>query len=357
MAQFRYNQGFVQRNGKSTGKGKGRTRGESPVAKAAYNAREDIKDERLGKTHYYARRKDNDLIHSEIIAPHRAPDWAKDRATLWNKVDDAENRKDSVTSMTVNLSLPRELSDQQNIDLMRDFVHKAYTSKGIIADVAFHKSEAKDGGNNPHAHIQLSTRKLEGDGFHDKKAETWRSKGQLFRWRKDWADVQNDHLEKHGVDARVDHRTLKEQGIDRIPQKHLGKEAVALERKGKKSRRGRDNQLIDNKNTVNETTRNLKPDQIYFKEIDQPTDPDMDESGRADTKLSRHLRMLQDTIRNTAFLSQEQQISRHGRFNAVIQKSIEKTVDSARAMRDKLLEKYTRFTGKEGEDKDHDFGR
>jgi MobA/MobL family len=47
-------------------------------------------------------------------------------------------------------------------------------------------------------------------------------KAELLGLRERWADVQNKHLEKHGHNDRVDHRSLKDQGIDREPEKHLG---------------------------------------------------------------------------------------------------------------------------------------
>lgn len=44
----------------------------------------------------------------------------------------------------------------------------------------------------------------------------------LIAMRKLAADIQNFHLARHGYAARVDHRSLREQGVLRAPERHLG---------------------------------------------------------------------------------------------------------------------------------------
>ena len=64
-------------------------------------------------------------------------------------------------------------------------------------------------------------------------------------WRQDWAAAQNAALEAAGRMERVDMRSLERQGVeDRLPQKHLGPTASALERKGISSERGDENRKI-----------------------------------------------------------------------------------------------------------------
>ena len=64
-------------------------------------------------------------------------------------------------------------------------------------------------------------------------------------WRQDWATAQNAALEAAGRAERVDMRSLERQGVeDRLPQKHLGPTASALERKGVFSERGDENRKI-----------------------------------------------------------------------------------------------------------------
>jgi hypothetical protein len=99
----------------------------------------------------------------------------------------------------------------------------------MIAEVSLHHSHT---GRNPHAHILCTTRQLDGEKFHDKKAAEWDTKTLLFSQRKTWGYAVNKALEEAGRDERVDHRSLKDQGIDRIPQPKIGYKAMALKLKG-----------------------------------------------------------------------------------------------------------------------------
>ena len=64
-------------------------------------------------------------------------------------------------------------------------------------------------------------------------------------WRQDWAAAQNAALKAAGRMERVDMRSLERQGVeDRLPQKHLGPTASALEHKGISSERGDENRKI-----------------------------------------------------------------------------------------------------------------
>lgn len=63
-------------------------------------------------------------------------------------------------------------------------------------------------------------------------SERWNSEEQLVEWRKAWADVTNRYLEQYGHDARIDHRSHAERGLDEQPTVHEGVIARALERKG-----------------------------------------------------------------------------------------------------------------------------
>ncbi len=192
----------------------GRSSGRSAVASAAYRAREKLYDERQNRKFDYS--KQEDLGHAEILTPSHAPEWMKDREKLWNGVEAAEKRKDSRLAKEVEVALPKELSLDQNKALLKEFVTQNFIKEGRIADIAIHTNE-----QNPHAHIMLTTREIVGDGF-GKKVRGWDKKEHLLKWRKSWADIQNEHLLKHGFDINVDHRSHAERGIDIEPQKHLG---------------------------------------------------------------------------------------------------------------------------------------
>lgn len=196
-----------------------RSKGQSIVACAAYRSAEKLYDERYEKLYDYERKQG--VKHSETLLPEGAPAWMKEREALWNSVEKAEKRIDAQLAREVKFSLPRELNLQQNIDLTREFVKNIFVSRGMAADYSIHIEKASDGGAQPHAHVLLTQRAITEQGFGN-KVRDWNKKENLLMWRKDWADYENRHLALNGHDLRVDHRTLKEQGIDLIPQDKIG---------------------------------------------------------------------------------------------------------------------------------------
>ncbi|WP_347500249.1 MobQ family relaxase [Ruminococcus albus] len=217
-----------------------RTSGGSCVASAAYIAGEKIKNERDGKIHDY--RNKHEVVHKEILLPANAPPEYSSRAKLWNAAECAEKRKNSQTARSINAALPRELSRGDQIDLVRQFCEQCFVSKGMCCDFAIHD---KDDGN-PHVHILLTTRKVDKSGFTQKE-RAWNDRKLLLEWRERWADWCNHKL-YFVSDARVDHRSYKDQGIDRLPQIHLGVEVCAVERKGFKTDKGNKNRRIRRRN-------------------------------------------------------------------------------------------------------------
>ena len=207
-----------------------RSSGASAVAAAAYRSGEELTDERTGDRHDYSRRSGVD--HAEIIAPDQAPDWVRDRAQLWNAAEAAERRRDSQVAREVMVALPAELEAQEQRGLVREFCRQEFAGQGMVADVSYHGT----GSENPHAHILLTMRRIEGQGF-GKKVRAWNGKERLEGWREAWADRTNRALDRAGRSERIDHRTLKEQRqealdlgdlekaaeLDREPQVHLGK--------------------------------------------------------------------------------------------------------------------------------------
>ena len=119
-------------------------------------------------------------------------------------------------------------------------------SQGMCCDFAIHDK----GDGNPHVHILLATRKVGKSGFTQKE-RTWNDKKLLIEWRERWADWCNHKL-YFVSSARVDHRSYKEQGIDKLPQIHLGVEVCAVERKGFKTDKGNRNRRIRQRNLETE---------------------------------------------------------------------------------------------------------
>lgn len=195
-----------------------RSAGRSSVAAAAYRSGQVLTDERSGTECRYTRRQER-VLHAEILAPAGAPAWARDRQTLWNRVEAAERRKDAQVGREVEVALPVELNPDQRLELVRDWTRRTFVGPhGLVADLAVHHDPDE---RNPHCHILLTTRPLEGDGFGP-KARHLNERDQLVAWRESWAEAVNSALARAGHEARVDHRSLAEQGIAREPTVHEG---------------------------------------------------------------------------------------------------------------------------------------
>ena len=209
-----------------------RSQGRSATGAAAYRSGEKIHDERTGLTHDYTRKSGVD--HTEIMTPKKTPSWVHNRSTLWNEVERIEKRKDAQLCREVEVALPCELSRTENQTLVRSFVEAEFIDRGMIADIAFHHMDS----DNPHAHILLTTREITPQGFGNKN-RNWNKKDHLETWRQSWQEHANTALELAGHEARIDHRTLEAQGIERIPQIHLGAKVTEMEKRGIRTERGK----------------------------------------------------------------------------------------------------------------------
>lgn len=226
-----------------------RSKGQSAVHKAAYIARTQLHDERLGlTTRDY--RDDEALLFSGIFTPQHAPAWTHDRAALWNRAEAAEKRKDAQVAREIEIALPYELTHQQREWLVKDFVREQFIRQGMIADVAIHAPSRGGDSRNYHAHILLTKRALDGEDFAAKKNRDWDTKEQLQTWRAAWSRTVNRHLERHGHAITVDHRTLDAQGLDREPGIHLGVHAAAMEARGLDTERGEHYRAITARNRM-----------------------------------------------------------------------------------------------------------
>jgi hypothetical protein len=182
-----------------------RSQGRSVTAASAYRVAERIEDRRTGLTFDYAAKGGVD--HTEILAPDHAPDWVHDRSELWNRVEESETRKNSQVAREVRVALPDELTHAQRVALVRDYAQAQFVDRGMVADIALHAPGREGDERNHHAHILLTTREVDADGFTTKNRD-WNKVEVLEGWREAWARDSNAALERAGVEDRVDHRTL-----------------------------------------------------------------------------------------------------------------------------------------------------
>lgn len=244
--------------------------GASAVAKAAYHSGERLSDSYYGNVHDYTKKAG--IVYKEIFLPPHAPERLKDRETLWNEVEQVEKNKRAQLANNFEIALMNEFTVEENIMLAKLFVQEQFVARGMIADVAIHDPPRKPGEEpNPHIHVMCPMRPLNEDGTWGIKQKKeivldengqpvigqngkpkeraysvsgWNSKETLQEYRKAWTDRVNDFAELKGLSVRVDHRTLKEQGIDRLPTVHEGPEVRAMEKKGIRTTIGDLNRMI-----------------------------------------------------------------------------------------------------------------
>ena len=207
-----------------------RSAGRSATASAAYRSAERITDRRTGLSFDYAARGGVD--HTEILAPDGAPDWVRDRAELWNRVEEAETRKNSQVAREIRVALPAELAPDDRAALVRGFVQAQFVDRGMVADIALHAPGREGDERNHHAHILLTTREIGPDGFTTKNRD-WNAKEALEGWREAWALESNAALERSGIAERIDHRTLEAQRVEALElaaaARERGDEALELQ--------------------------------------------------------------------------------------------------------------------------------
>ena len=233
-----------------------RSAGRSAVAAAAYRSASELADERVGRSHDYTAKEG--VVHSEIMLPAGAPErWqAVDgtpeagraaRERLWNEVEAIERRKDAVLAREIEFALPHELSQAEGIALAQEFVRRQFISRGMVADLNVHWSKEPDGEVKPHAHVMLSMREIDGDGF-GKKQRAWNDVGLLREWREGWAELANARLAELGHDIRIDHRSLRDQGITLEPQHKIGPAGARREERGEDAERAAEHRAIARRN-------------------------------------------------------------------------------------------------------------
>ena len=228
---------------------------ESVVAQAAYQSGEKLYNERDHRTKNYSRKQG--VVYKEIMLPAHAPPEYRDRETLWNAVEKAEQNWNAQLARRFVIALPVELPIEQCIDLIREHCREQFVEEGMIADIAVH--DLDPAGHNPHAHVMLTMRPLDKDGRWMEKAHKeyvldengerirtaggswktrkinttdWNNPDNARKWRQAWEDLQNRYLEQAGRTERVSLKSYKARGIEQIPTIHMGPDVAALERKG-----------------------------------------------------------------------------------------------------------------------------
>jgi ATP-dependent exoDNAse (exonuclease V) alpha subunit len=222
-----------------------RAAGRSAPESAAYRSGEKIQDHSTGETWDYTRKQG--VEHSEIILPTAAAkrdiQWARDRERLWNAAELCEKRKDARVAREWEFALPHEFGRAQRVGLAREFAVELADRYGCAVDVALHRPHRLGDQRNFHAHLFATTRTVEATGLGRKtdielgdrdrfNQGLGSGRAEIKDMRARWEVLMNQRLQELGIAARVDHRSLKDQGIEREPTVHLGPSVIGMERRG-----------------------------------------------------------------------------------------------------------------------------
>ena len=259
--------------------------GSSAVDKSAYISRTTMYSEYDGTTYYP--KYTEDLVHNEVMLPVNAPAEYSDPSVLWNSVEMRESKSAKAQlARSYKINLPNEWSYELAIEVMRDYVKRNFVDDGMCAQFAIHDSENPNTHQrNLHCHIMLTMRPILEDGsWGDKQKKIyaldadgnkirkkngqykcttqdvtgWNSRENARKWRKNVADTINAVNDKNGLREKFwEHRSFAEQGLDTIPQIHLGEKASALERAGIQTERGNVNRRIMEQNKAILTAKML----------------------------------------------------------------------------------------------------
>jgi ATP-dependent exoDNAse (exonuclease V) alpha subunit len=291
-----------------------RAGGRSAVASAAYRSGEKLYNDETGLIHDFTNK--GGVIMNEILLPINAPERYRDREILWNEVQKIEKRSDAQFAREIEVALPVEMSREQQIACVRDYVQENFVKRGMIAGWALH--DKADG--NPHAHILLTMRGIDeheewlqkqktvfANARDDKgrpiynpdlpvydsknrdaasqyripqldqngkqktrvrkgkgteylwekisiSANDWNEHSQAEIWRASWAEHCNRYLD---VEHKIDHRSYERQGIEKEPSIHEGVTAKQMEAEGKVSDRCQMNREIKERNSIREQMKKM----------------------------------------------------------------------------------------------------
>lgn len=284
------------------------------MASAAYRSGEKLYNEETGITHDFTRKKG--VVHKEIILPDCAPQEYYDREVLWNEVQKIERRCDAQFAREIEVAFPIEMTREEQLECVRNYIKKNFVMEGMIADFVIHDT----GKGNPHAHIMLTVRGLDENAKWVKKKKSvfanarddrgrpiynpdlpsydpknreatskyripaldengkqktrirkgkgteylwekinipmndWNDHSKAEMWRASWAEECNKYLSE---DKHIDHRSYKRQGIDMESTIHEGIAARKMEADGIIADRCEMNREVRERNSIRIQIRKL----------------------------------------------------------------------------------------------------
>lgn len=227
-----------------------RSEGRSSVAAAAYRSGTRLEDERTGLIHDYTKKQG--VEHSRIYLPDNAPEWARNRAKLWNAAEVKENRSNSCVAHELEIGFPAEFNAMQRREAGDTLCRELARRYGCAVDIAYHQPSKNGDDRNHHAHILFTTRGLDAntkDEWAAKKyrdlssdkitvdgVKTTRGKQEVLALREFTANEINRIAKRDRLQVWTEHLSFSKRGVDREPTQHRGQTATDMLRRGKSSR-------------------------------------------------------------------------------------------------------------------------
>lgn len=223
-----------------------RADGRSAVAAAAYRAasRLTAADGRV-----FDFRCKQGVVARQVFVPEGCPSIS--RQDLWLLAENTEKRKNSTLAREMDMAIPVELNKEERFKLAIQFCRWLAQEYQVAVDCCMHRKDKNDAQENPHLHIMFTTRRYSQEGMlgaktrelDDLKTRTT----HLLHVREKWADFCNEYLQFY--EETIDHRSLKDQGVDVLPQIHVGSAATTMNRRGLETERGILNRAIQGNNS------------------------------------------------------------------------------------------------------------
>ncbi len=247
MATFDFQVGTIQRS-----------LGHTAVREAAYITGQLIEDQRTGIAYDFTRKKG--VLRFEVIGPSHL-----DAGQFANVLEAREKRCNSITARTIQHALPEELRGERGWQALRRFGIWVWEHFGIPSLIGEHEppQDLWSSGRNGHGHTMPATRLMDAAGRLGAKARAWDVKVTshliMHEMRAMWARILNEALAAAGFAARVDHRSLLDQGSGLLPKRYLPRaEYIAYKLHGVESRYVRENREIEAHNQLQKQITRLE---------------------------------------------------------------------------------------------------
>lgn len=345
--------------------------GGNAVSHLAYINADKYYDIENGKTRNYSKKKN--VVFTETLIPDNAPSEYKNPAKLWNAVQKIEKNKNARLYREIEIALPTEFNLERNIELAREMA-ESLVKEGMCVSFAVHNVEG-----NPHAHLMCTTRSLDSEGkwlpkqqkvyldkngnvaktkkdrvYNKKKRQykctslatnDWNAKEALKQWRERWELMQNNALEREGYNIRVSCRSLKEQGIDRIPTVHEGV-GRNLENKGIHSERVAEN-------------REIKDINKRYSEAKAQKEAIADERASIEQELAvieKDIASIERKIRDMLIADQQQHFQQTNSGNVIFGEGFKKSDIQINARQQRVVKLLYNFLDNEARNIDNEYG-